>query len=192
MSVQPSKYFCVILVVEVSENIFIILSFALQCVFRRQKMHSEAVTQNHISMFDFFKISDVNNIPSHAECEVRPDRLLTWCQRQTNGYRGVDITNLTSSWRSGLALCALIHKQRPELMWECTHGIMTDSYSRTLTLLSTQILHANSFILARDWRDLVLTLKHGYEMRHTVSCSHAKVQIWHTIVSHFGTIKICP
>ncbi|XP_019733686.1 F-actin-monooxygenase mical2b isoform X2 [Hippocampus comes] len=53
---------------------------------------------------------------SRGECEVRPDRLLTWCQRQTNGYRGVDITNLTSSWRSGLALCALIHKQRPELI----------------------------------------------------------------------------
>ncbi|XP_051917950.1 F-actin-monooxygenase mical2b-like isoform X2 [Hippocampus zosterae] len=53
---------------------------------------------------------------SRGECEVRPDRLLTWCQRQTNGYRGVDVNNLTSSWRSGLALCALIHKQRPELI----------------------------------------------------------------------------
>ncbi|XP_077599549.1 F-actin-monooxygenase mical2b-like [Stigmatopora nigra] len=48
--------------------------------------------------------------------EVRPDRLLTWCQRQTHGYRNVNITNLTSSWRNGLALCALIHRQRPELI----------------------------------------------------------------------------
>nr|XP_057930535.1 F-actin-monooxygenase mical2b isoform X2 [Doryrhamphus excisus] len=53
---------------------------------------------------------------SRGESEVRPDRLLTWCQRQTQGYRGVNISNLTSSWRSGLALCALIHKQRPELI----------------------------------------------------------------------------
>ncbi|XP_077424091.1 F-actin-monooxygenase mical2b-like isoform X2 [Vanacampus margaritifer] len=53
---------------------------------------------------------------SRGESEVRPDRLLTWCQRQTNGYRGVNVTNLTSSWRSGLALCALIHRQRPELI----------------------------------------------------------------------------
>ncbi|XP_054865330.1 F-actin-monooxygenase mical2b isoform X8 [Amphiprion ocellaris] len=53
---------------------------------------------------------------SRRESEVRPGRLLTWCQNQTHGYRGVDVTNLTSSWRSGLALCALIHRQRPELI----------------------------------------------------------------------------
>ncbi|KAM6925739.1 F-actin-monooxygenase mical2b-like isoform 3-T3 [Lycodopsis pacificus] len=53
---------------------------------------------------------------SRRESEVRPSRLLTWCQKQTQGYRGVDVTNLTSSWRNGLALCALIHRQRPELI----------------------------------------------------------------------------
>ncbi|KAG7214852.1 hypothetical protein INR49_005120 [Caranx melampygus] len=53
---------------------------------------------------------------SRRESEVRPSRLLTWCQKQTQGYRGVDITNLTSSWRNGLALCALIHHQRPDLI----------------------------------------------------------------------------
>ncbi|XP_028263328.1 F-actin-monooxygenase mical2b isoform X6 [Parambassis ranga] len=53
---------------------------------------------------------------SRRESEVRPGRLLTWCQKQTQGYRGVCVTNLTSSWRNGLALCALIHCQRPELI----------------------------------------------------------------------------
>ncbi|XP_043979606.1 protein-methionine sulfoxide oxidase mical2b isoform X2 [Gambusia affinis] len=55
------------------------------------------------------------NLP-RKESEVRPSRLLTWCQNQTQGYRGVDVTNLTSSWRNGLALCALVHRQRPELI----------------------------------------------------------------------------
>ncbi|XP_062246041.1 F-actin-monooxygenase mical2b isoform X3 [Platichthys flesus] len=53
---------------------------------------------------------------SRRESDVRPGRLLTWCQKQTQGYRGVEVTNLTSSWRNGLALCALIHHQRPELI----------------------------------------------------------------------------
>ncbi|KAM9753185.1 LOW QUALITY PROTEIN: F-actin-monooxygenase mical2b [Menidia menidia] len=53
---------------------------------------------------------------SRRESEVRPGRLLTWCQKQTQGYRGLQVTNLTSSWRDGRALCALIHRQRPELI----------------------------------------------------------------------------
>ncbi|XP_068170291.1 F-actin-monooxygenase mical2b-like isoform X2 [Antennarius striatus] len=50
------------------------------------------------------------------ESEVHPGRLLTWCQKQTRGYRGVNVTNLTSSWKNGLALCALIHRQRADLI----------------------------------------------------------------------------
>lgn len=51
-----------------------------------------------------------------AESDIRPSKLLTWCQQQTEGYQHVNVTDLTTSWRSGLALCAIIHHFRPELM----------------------------------------------------------------------------
>ncbi|XP_034536316.1 F-actin-monooxygenase MICAL2 isoform X4 [Notolabrus celidotus] len=53
---------------------------------------------------------------SRRESEIRPGRLLTWCQKQTDGYKNVNITDLTSSWRSGIALCALIHSFKPQLI----------------------------------------------------------------------------
>ncbi|XP_041351912.1 F-actin-monooxygenase MICAL3-like isoform X2 [Gigantopelta aegis] len=44
--------------------------------------------------------------------------ILRWCQKvlNTDQYRNVHIVDFTSSWRSGLAFCALIHAFRPSLI----------------------------------------------------------------------------
>lgn len=61
-------------------------------------------------------LQSLTTCPLPTESDIRPNKLLTWCQQQTEGYQHVHVTDLTTSWRSGLALCAIIHRFRPELM----------------------------------------------------------------------------
>ncbi|XP_031648049.1 EH domain-binding protein 1-like protein 1 isoform X6 [Oncorhynchus kisutch] len=40
--------------------------------------------------------------------------LLEWCQEATKEHKGVKITNFSTSWRNGLAFCALLHHFHPD------------------------------------------------------------------------------
>nr|CAH8819311.1 unnamed protein product [Trichobilharzia regenti] len=42
--------------------------------------------------------------------------LLFWCIEQTKNYSFVNITNFTTSWKDGIAFCALLHKYFPDLI----------------------------------------------------------------------------
>ena len=76
-------------------------------------------------------ISIVNNDEEKPSAVVRAKRhslskkgpaptgknaLLLWAQNSTEGYAHVNITNFSSSFKSGMAFCALIHAHRPHLI----------------------------------------------------------------------------
>ncbi|XP_069079691.1 F-actin-monooxygenase MICAL2 isoform X2 [Pleurodeles waltl] len=86
------------------------------CVRPHQVRHLFLTSE--LQQFPVERVSSIRrsvNLSRH-ESDVRPNKLLTWCQKQTEGYKSVTVTDLATSWKSGLALCAIIHRFRPDLI----------------------------------------------------------------------------
>ncbi|KAM9425488.1 uncharacterized protein ehbp1l1a isoform 1-T1 [Pholidichthys leucotaenia] len=50
----------------------------------------------------------------HLTLVTSSQSLLKWCQEVSQGHKGVKITNFSTSWRNGLAFCAILHHFHPE------------------------------------------------------------------------------
>ncbi|CAH1126450.1 unnamed protein product [Ceutorhynchus assimilis] len=60
---------------------------------------------------------DFIETPKNSQKLTTPGQdLLEWCKEMTKDYPGVKVTNLTTSWRNGMAFCALIHHFKPEFI----------------------------------------------------------------------------
>ncbi|CAK9803584.1 [F-actin]-monooxygenase Mical [Anthophora plagiata] len=62
--------------------------------------------------------SDIDKRRRHlrGDVQVHPDTLLRWLQKQVALYDSVQIEDIGVSFKNGLAICAIIHRYRPDLI----------------------------------------------------------------------------
>ncbi|XP_064145657.1 F-actin-monooxygenase MICAL1 isoform X1 [Loxodonta africana] len=95
------------------------------------------------------------------------EALLRWCQEQTTGYPGVRVTDLSSSWADGLALCALVYRLCPGLLEPSElQGVgALEATSRALKVAEqelgiTPVLSAQAVVAGSDPLGLIAYLSH--------------------------------
>ncbi|XP_056621877.1 protein-methionine sulfoxide oxidase mical3a isoform X2 [Triplophysa dalaica] len=118
-------------------------------------------------------VNSSNSKLTRNESVVRSSKLLNWCQRQTEGYRGVSVSDLTTSWKSGLALCAVIHRYRPDLIdfesleerdVEKNNQLAFDVAEKEFGISPIMAGKEMSVVLEPDKLSMVMYLSQFYEM----------------------------
>ncbi|RDB17949.1 Alpha-actinin-like protein 1 [Hypsizygus marmoreus] len=84
-----------------------------------------------------FTIADISEEGLSAK-----EGLLLWCQRKTAPYKEVDVQDFSLSWSDGLALCALIHCHRPDLL-DYDKLDKADRHGNTFLALTIAAEHLN-------------------------------------------------
>jgi hypothetical protein len=60
-----------------------------------------------VSLFDIHSRRDLLTMSTNQQ------KMMVWLQAQVDGYKGVVLDNFHTSWRDGLAFCALVHSLSP-------------------------------------------------------------------------------
>ncbi|XP_030879764.1 F-actin-monooxygenase MICAL1 isoform X3 [Leptonychotes weddellii] len=97
-----------------------VAQYGLDPATRYPTLNLRAVTPNQVR--DLYDVAAKEPVRTNSDKidggnpAMGSQELLRWCQEQTAGYPGVHVTDLSSSWADGRALCALLHRLRPGLL----------------------------------------------------------------------------
>ncbi|XP_014878436.1 EH domain-binding protein 1 isoform X1 [Poecilia latipinna] len=96
---------------------------SLQCEINNSRLPTlqEEETPELRTTDPFAEVTEEVNGKDDTEDLVNSSQsLLQWCQSITNNYKGVKVTNFSTSWRNGLAFCAILHHFHPDKIdFEC-------------------------------------------------------------------------
>ncbi|KAJ1074077.1 hypothetical protein K5549_015576 [Capra hircus] len=101
--------------------------------------------------------------------------LLKWCQKKTEGYQNIDITNFSSSWNDGLAFCALLHTYLPahipyqELSSQDKRRNFTLAFQAAESVGIKSTLDINEMVRTErpDWQNVMLYVTAVYKYFET-------------------------
>lgn len=82
----------------------------------RERIRSELQPLNLKKNYENYQQDNLKVNRNSIKDRTPGQDLLEWCKEITKDYSGVKVTNLTTSWRNGMAFCAVVHHFRPDLM----------------------------------------------------------------------------
>lgn len=83
----------------------------------RERHRMELPPLNLKKNYEHYQENNLNvKVDKNLKDRTPGQDLLEWCKEVTRDYSGVKVTNLTTSWRNGMAFCAVVHHFQPELM----------------------------------------------------------------------------
>ncbi|XP_036270437.1 F-actin-monooxygenase MICAL1 isoform X1 [Pipistrellus kuhlii] len=151
--------------------------YGLDPATRYPNLNLRAVSTNQVrDLYDVMTKEPVRRKRDSTD-SGKPDRgsagtqeeLLRWCQEQTAGYPGVHVTNLSSSWADGLALCALVNRLRPGLLepseLQGVGALEATGWALKMAeheLGITPVLSAHAVVAGSDPLGLIAYLSHFY------------------------------
>ncbi|KAK7067265.1 [F-actin]-monooxygenase mical3 [Halocaridina rubra] len=93
-------------------NLRSVLPFQVRTLFDSDDpSHLEEITNPHLVSNE-----EIPKKRKRRDSFIHPDTLLIWCKKQVALYDSIRIDNMTTSFKDGRVLCAIIHRYRPDLI----------------------------------------------------------------------------